>query len=586
MQVPKTSLDRLQATALPGANVPTNAPIEAFGGGAPVSNLATAEQGLSKEVINFSVQQENHANDLAVQNATSAAIQKKNDLVYGKADPENPQKRIPGLVDLTGAQAFSAPEQVGDEYKKFQDDTLNGLSNNKQKQAFMQAAQRIGLDLHETIQKHMYTEGKKFDDETTKASIATSQDDAVLNYQQPGKVEGSLQDQKAEILKKAARSGQSSAQTGVELRNAYSTTHTAVIDKMLANGQDQAAKAYYDANKDQITDHDKSTRLDKALEEGSLRGESQRFVDRVTAPTLNDAGQVVSKPNMQDAMEKVQQITDPKLRDAAASRVKDFYSTQKLAEAQQAEDQYKAVSNVIEQTKSRDSIPPSQWLELSPAQRSAADTRINQLRKGIQPETNWQKYYDLKELASNPETRTTFMRKDLMTLRPEMNDTEFKELTNLQASLRNKDASVTTKLDGYRTDSAIVNDALTAAGIKPNPKPSSGDAQKVALFRRKVDEQMRVLQERTGKKASNQEVQSIVDNLMVKTVTEKGWLWDTKKRAFELEPTDQASLDIKDIPKGELPKIKEALQRRNRPVNDATIIDVYKRKIQGMSGGL
>lgn len=584
MQVPKISPVSTPLNSVPNANIPVNAPIEAFGGGSAPNATAAAAQNVEHEVRNFAIQQENHANSVAVTNATTQTVMKKNDLLY------NPQN---GLITRKGSLAFGASEEINGEYQKFQDEMVNSLSNDRQKQDYLANSTHVGLGLNEAVQKHVFVETKRYDDQSTESAINAAQDDAVLNYHVPGTVEQRLEDQKGLILVNAKRNGMPTdlvdkdgkpTITGMMVKNSSSSTISKVVDKMLANDQDQAAEQFYKKFKDQVSGLD-STRLDKNLEEGSLRGKSQRLSDEYTSPSFNDAGQAIpgSQPTMTEAMEKVSEITDPKLRDATSARVKDFYSTQKIAEANDAENLFRDASKTIEETKERPD--PATWMKLTPQQRSSADARIKQLRQGIEPETNWQKYYDLKSMASDPQTRDAFMRKDLMQIRTEMGDSEFKELISLQAGVRNKDATAEAKLDGYRTDASIVNDALTAVGIKPNDKAGTTDSQKVALFRRKVDETIATMQERTGKKATNSDVQAIVDNLMVNTITEKGVLWNTRKRAFELNSGDQVDVDFTDIPKSEIPKIRDALQRRGRPVTNDAILDTYKKKIQGQANG-
>jgi hypothetical protein len=80
--------------------------------------------------------------------------------------------------------------------------------------------------------------------------------DALDNYQDPPKVDGAIAETKAILADKARRDGWSPERLQAATTDRVSKVHTAVINTMLANGDDLTASAYYAKVKDQIAGDD------------------------------------------------------------------------------------------------------------------------------------------------------------------------------------------------------------------------------------------------------------------------------------------------------------------------------------------
>ena len=556
--VPTYSNPQVRQQGLPNARVNTEgASLEAFGGGESTARLGQATQGLGKQAFDLVLQEKQKADEARATDAYQQTVSLKNDLFW------NPQK---GAMTKKGKDAFGVVDEYTTEFDKGANDIESELENEDQKALYRRMRGREKQELEGLLTKHTYQESQNYESETVKSTLATQQQDAVLNYTQPGKVQESIKMQQALIQSNGAKQGKPPELVDLEMKKAVSDTHTAIVNRMLANGQDMTAKQYYEGNKDQFDAKD-ITLVEKAVEEGSIRGESQRQSDQIVAKAQD----------MPTALANARAIEDPKLRDATTERIKDFYSSQKVAERNAVEDLHRKATDIIDKTGNVDHIPPAQWAQFSLSERASLKSYAKLRREGTEPATNWDDYYSLKTLASTGATKDQFLKINLMEYRPKMSDTEFKEMTSLQASLRKGDENADKLLDGYRTDSMIVNDALAEAGIDPTPKPGTPSSLQVNTLRKQVDDQIRLVQQQTGKKASNEEVQKIVDGLMVKGVTKKGWLFDTKKRAFELEPGERLEIQAKEIPRGEKSKIQEALRRKNLPVTDQSVLELYRR---------
>lgn len=571
-QVPKLNPSNItQQAALPRVRFQTdNAPLEAFGGGAPLGELAKATDSAFDLLNQYVKKQKNDADDVAVQEAVANTIKKKNELFWGSDDGQ-----VQGAISREGKAAAGINEEYGTKFKEYTDETYNSLSNEDQKRRYQIAAANQSADFSGMLNKHFYAETKKVEDQTFKASIGAYQDDAVRNFSDPGKVQNSIALQEMAIRDRAEKTGMTVEQADVLVRNAVSTTHKQVLTRMLNNDQDLLAKKYFEENKDQMSGLDMSS-MEKNIESSSIRGESQRWVDEKTAPKYNEAGQPIpsTKPTMSQVLEQTKSIEDPQLRDATVNRIKDHYSTQKAAERYDNEQQMHTIFNTVRQTKE---LPPvTQMNQLDPSQQSAVYSWTKMVRAGIDPVNDDQLYYDTIQLAINPNTMNDFLEKNISAYRTKLDRKHWETLVNLQAGLRKQDARAQNELDGYRTNQQIVNDSLASAGFDPTPKDGTTNSKVVASFRRQVDEQVAQLESQTGKKVTNKELQGITDKLLTDVIVGKGYFYGNRtKKQFQA---------IDDIPLADRVGISSELQKAGVVPTPENILRAYKR-FQGMTSG-
>lgn len=169
--------------------------------------------------------------------------------------------------------------------------------------------------------------------------------------------------------------------------------------------------------------------------------------------------------------------------------------------------------------------------------------------------TDWQAY---SQLVDNPDLLAST---NLTALKDKFSRDEFAQLTKLQQSVAK--AKEEGRTQTIQSDMAVVKDLLAEAGIKKDEKK---EAKFFSMLQREMDAQMDL----TGKKKLNQdEVKKLASSLLTKEITKKGWLWDTKEMAFNIT-----------VPQADQVKISAALQSAGIPVNDSTILKVYRNKLQ------
>lgn len=559
--VPLTTGQRVSSAPLPNATLQTRFRPEDFGAaaGQALQQLGAQQAQLAEEERRKANQLWGLDNDVKLA-STQAALEAR-------------------IQETTGRNAFALPGSVLQEFDAAVAELEADATNDEQRLMLRRLAAQRRMTLERTVQLHVARERIRFDDERTEAALTTATNEALANIDQPERIALSLARQQAIVRDHAARTGKPAEWVEQKLRQAQTALHSGVIEQLLARGDDIAASEYLTAHREAI-DGSALAKLDRAVEAGSLAGESRRRADEILAEHMD---------NMGAALTAADKIKDAKVADATKARIRQFFADKRAAEQAEQQQLTDQLTQALNANNGDYDAIAAQAGTLPANVQAGLRAHARAVREGVEPVTDWTRYYDLKSLASSRETQAQFARINLLAYRGQLADTEFKELTGLQASLRAGNKGAADKaLNGYRTTKQIVDDALTAIGVDPTPRPSkrpSSDAVKVASFRRQVDEQVQRQQEELGRPLRNDEVQAIVDHLLVKgTVpgTGIGGFFKTERRVYELQPEQDLEFDVAAIPPAEVDKIRAALARHGRDVTDAAIVELYRLKLEGM----
>jgi len=338
---------------------------------------------------------------------------------------------------------------------------------------------------------------------------------------------------------------------------------------MSVNGEDIAAKQYYDSIKDKITNKDDILSIEKTLEAGSMRGESQRQSDQI----------VSAHKDMASAVAAAREIEDPKLQDETLKRVKDYFADQQIARKTDNENNFNNASMILEKSGRIDAIPPQIMANLPSDQKRSLEVRYTQIRDGIEPEANSETKYNLQQMAATPELRDKFLQTNLLEYRHQVTHSELSQLMTLQQSMRKSDGNADDSIRGLRTRVQVVNQTLAPLGISEKNDPDN-----YLKINRMLDDQIQEFAVNNGKKPGGQDIQKMLDNVIVKAKDPNSGLFGmfNSGRAFEFDQGAKLSVDASDIPVSEKNQIVQALKARNIPVTDDKIEELYARKINGM----
>lgn len=367
---------QVEQKAFGNASVSTSAPIEAFGGG----QAASAYGGLNTlgaAVNSITSEMKQRADDAQTSKAYNALARKKMELQL-KAS----QRR--------GEDAFGVAEEVADEFSKYSDEVYGGLANRTQQAMFEKIRERESLELSSSVEKHVFAESMKVEEETAIATSQTAMDDAILN---PEKAPEKIELGQSAIHRLADSQGWSPEVRQKKLADYASKTHAGIVTSILARGDDLAAKAYYDANVDALQGGDKA-KLDAAMKEGSTRGESRRQADRIIGMGLG----------YKESLAEARKIENTDVSDMTVARIQKYNSENEQAERQMEDDIYLEATNLMEMPGNRgmlprDVIPPDKYNLLPLDKRNALAKRSS--NPDYNNDKMWLSFIDLppKKLA-------------------------------------------------------------------------------------------------------------------------------------------------------------------------------------------
>jgi hypothetical protein len=553
-RVPVYGERKVGTAALPGARRRNAAESFESAGG----EVAQAQAGFGAVATKVSADLITRERDRADQVANLTILRKLNDLDHRiLRDPDK------GMLNKRGLAVMENRKAALEDFDKAAGEIGASVRNERQKLFFDQQliarrdAVRNSIDTHGSreLERHQVNEAQ--------ATIATLINGAISNADEPARIAESLANAEQIVDVHGARMGLGDAGRAEMKGKIRSSVHAGVIERLLAADKDVAAKTYFEETKDQIAG-EQLARIEKALEEGTLRGQAQTSAD-----TIVGAGGTLSEQR-----EKVRAIDDPKLRDEVMRRVEHEAVIRDRADREQLEADLNTAYDLVDQRQSVTAIPPALWTKLPGSARESLRSYATKLAKGEPVETHLPTYYALMRQAG--EDPVTFANQPLLDYRGKLDEPEFKQLAALQLSLRNGDRKqADAALDGFRTNQQIVDDTLREVGILTGDSKEAreaGDVERVARFRRILDQRVTALQENTGKKATNADVQAIADSLLQSVTLEKPawwqvWKGDTTKRVVDVTAAD--------IPAADRQQIEAALKAQRRAVTDDAVLNLY-----------
>lgn len=360
----------------PGERLTPNAPIEAFGGGEPTAQTSAAIGGIGKATEDIGQKEKEIADNSEVVDRVTKLINARDDIMY------NPKS---GVVTKTGVKAAGSTQQAMSDFNDVANDLMGSLSNDAQRRSFQNHVLAQSSQLRKDALVHESGETRKSDISRYDALVAAQQDDAELHYQDPDLVEIAKESQIRTIADKARYLGTPQSEADLQGAQAISTTNTRIINRMLANDQDQAAKSYYtDVKQAQDSGVEKYGftgqdigGVERALEIGSTRGESARSVDQI----LNQKGIVDPATGLIDgaaAMAEVKKIPDQKIQDAARVRMQEEISQAKQNLASKQEQNFLQAAQIARDPSNAgkritDILTPAMLAGVNPEQYSALE---------------------------------------------------------------------------------------------------------------------------------------------------------------------------------------------------------------------
>jgi hypothetical protein len=302
------------------------------------------------------------ADELAVLEADNETEKHGNELLYGKN----------GALNRKGKDAIAAPDDVYSSWNTKVRDIESKLTNETQRTAYRQRAMSRQSDIDRQLMRHVSHESRLYDEEVTESALSNERNAAAASYLDEGRVAMAIQRQRDEITKHAARNGKSPEYIAAKTAEVVGKTHREVVERMLVNDRDIDAKRYFDKHKDELGGE--VANVEKMVEEGSVRGSTQRMADYAIKTFKTE----------KEAVEWVRKNHAGKLEDEGVRRVKErFAERDELIEnsskqlALNASMQLQAKMDAGQKFKSaRDGVDAVTWASLRPEHRAKLEKQL------------------------------------------------------------------------------------------------------------------------------------------------------------------------------------------------------------------
>jgi len=494
-------------------------------------------------------EERDRADEIAVREAETTLGQWENQRLYA----DN------GALAQKGKNALGLPDQVGQDYQKLVGELEQGLTTPRQKWAFRRVAMQRGVNLDTTIQRHVFNETQTYERNTLEASVANSVNLAVANALDPRRVSQELDRAVTAIQASAPRLGFSPEQVQQQVGNARSATHEGVINRLLVNGQDQAAQAYFDAAKEQING-DRLATVEHALESGTSAATGLRTA---TALWGEHGPKTDDDPIELDKMEssaRSQLGSNPKALDSAIAHLRQMKTA---ADASRA-DRKEAIAGNLWQAVNTPGMT-LQHLQAMPAythapgalQLQVTEHLINRQEAAAQRGTaqqtrhereletkGWAKFWEL----SDPQTLATMTDNQILTMTPELGQDHVNRLMTAKRSLgHSADRILAATID----DNAFKTIAQ-GAGLDPYAKRQTPEAQaRLGQLRNSVEQEIDREQGARKRPLTRDEKDAVMKRVVDTRVMLDVWGTDTSLPAASvLNPKDAkaAYVPLEQIP--------------------------------------
>lgn len=388
-------------------------------------------------------------------------------------------------------------KKAAETYGKELDPRARTLVNKSLAEKRLQAINSVGTFVNAEKERHA--------DETYAADVATTIQFGVTT----GDVASAAQQirEKAAIL--GARKGWTTEQVQAEALKNLSAMHLAQITK-LAEGNAEAAQAYYDANKAEVN-FAHQARVEQVLKAEADNQFATQF-----------AASVANKP-LGDQLAEAAKITDPERREKTLTQIRNNYALVKQAEQERENAAADQAWQLFAQGKR---IPEAILAQMSGRERvqlqEAQRTRAERLAAGRSVKTNPTRLAELLDMARDkPEE---FKRLRLAALTEQIGLSDLEQLARLQRDMLAPD----------KEQGAITT--LQAISIYTRDM----DKSTAALFQSEALNAIDRFQIEKKRPPTIEERRKILDDLAVEGVIERRFWFDTTKRRFEMTPEERA----------------------------------------------
>lgn len=192
-----------------------------------------------KGLGDIAIRAQEHANSIRVDDAIDQLKNAQIDLEYGTKQANG--QRTGGYSQTMGIDAFqrqsgkTLADDYGEEFKNKADSILQSLGNDAQKESFTKAAQTLGTQFRESVDRHEQQQFRTYVESVRQSSIATAQDEMVLKYNDPSVIDSNIKTIQAATYDLATMQGKSPSWAEIKAKEMVSSSLGKVINTAISN---------------------------------------------------------------------------------------------------------------------------------------------------------------------------------------------------------------------------------------------------------------------------------------------------------------------------------------------------------------
>lgn len=346
-----------------------------------------------------------------------------------------------------------------------------------------------------------------------------------------------------------------------KLSEAMTLMHRNIVMSMVDRDPD-AAKAYYYTNKKEINGATRIT-LEKTLEHGGRLQKAQEAADELMVKFGNDM------PAAMAHIEKTYQGEDEK---AIKAEVLQRFTTIKSTKQAMS---LTAYETALLHTVRGQKVPADVWSQMDDGHKAAliekqeaeAKQRLAEAR-GQAVKTDFGTWDKINRMVT--EDPKAFAAFDLGRVADKLSGGDLQEFGALQRKLRTGDDKPLKEAVTLAQQIDVVVDGLRLNG-------QANDERRSQLRKAINDALVAEQQGRKGNEPLTYEERQRVIDRQIMQVAVPGFLWDKKKLAYELKPGEAKNAKIV-VPDDDRELIVEALKTKGRIVDEAAILELYRRQ--------
>jgi hypothetical protein len=564
LRVPQYNAPQVEQRALPGVALPSSASPGSFGGeqAAALGRLGEGLTRVGAAAAQFeAVENEKHDANLFMQ--ADSALKEK----YLQYDSE--------VKTRTGIKAWGVAKETEQWWNKARSDNAPKFKTDAGRRMFERSFDGLRLQSIASVRDFETKQQNESLVSSAQASIVSSTNWTAANPNDGNIGKGEAEINRAVNLIGSVK-GYDAATLEAVRQEKIGTMYKQVLQGIV-NNNPQDARPFFMAFKSKIpgTDH---AEIEKLIGIGEAKAAAPQLASKYLA------GNVSQEAALADVRKKYE--NDPNV-DIFEREVKSVFAERDAAKRDRVNTLVDRISVDFGTRYRTADVSASHLAELKALDGSTwagvkahMEAKIKSLAgEGSGLRTDYKTYNELYDLAGTDPNK--FAAVNIMSYRGKLKDSDFEEMKRLQFSIRNS----LTKADSKSEAKALL-DLQTYQGQLKNTFDRLGwtrkdDQDRIGEFTSVASDLIRSEEAAIGRKLRDEEREVLINKLATKE--DAPW-YRSSKMYFERlkegkEKGFKAEVTIKDVPVSERRKIEAALTRMKKPISDATVIDLYKRKL-------